>query len=276
MTAPHPAGSGERSIRSYDTNQARATWDFAAESYDGFQQAGNDFGRYEVFGPAHIALCGDVAGLDVLDLGCGNGYFSREMARRGARVTALDLSERQIELALTHEKEDPLGINYTVMDAEGAADHFARASFDLITACVSLGDMPDPARAIRGSFELLRPGGCFIVSITHPVTDVPRREWERDEHGARRALKIGGYFGGGIVNYRWRGPRFPYEFSTATPHYTLAQWLNWFIDAGLVLRRIEEPCPTREVLQAHPDYGAALIPEFLLIAAAKPGGNRLA
>jgi 2-polyprenyl-3-methyl-5-hydroxy-6-metoxy-1,4-benzoquinol methylase len=256
--------------RRYDTEQARATWDFAAESFDGFQQAGNDFIRYELFGPAQIAMCGEVAGLDVLDMGCGNGYFSREMARRGARVTAVDLSPRQIELALRHEKETPLGISYQVMDAQRVAEHFPAASFDLVTACLSLGDMPEPPHAIHGAYRVLRPGGRFVVSITHPVTDVPLREWDRDEEGRRRALKIGRYFDGGVVNYRWRGERMPYEFSTSTPHFTLAQWLNWFIGVGFAFERFAEPCPSADVIRAHDDLGAALIPEFLLMGAVKP------
>ena len=264
--------SADQRGRRYDTAEARSTWDFAAESYDGFQRTGNDYYRFTFFGPAHVALCGDVEGLDVLDLGCGNGYFSREMATRRAHVIGIDLSEKQINLAWAHEKEEPLGIDYRVMDAERAVEHFRQASFDLVTACVSLGDMPEPGRAIGGAFQLLRPGGRLVASITHPCTDLPLREWDRDEQGNKRALKIGRYFEGGVVNYRWRGPRFPYEFSTSTPHFTLAQWLNWFIDVGFVLKRIEEPHPSDAALAAQPDLGdAALVPEFLLIDAQKPG-----
>ena len=78
---------------------------------------GEDYYRYEFFGPEHVELCGDVEGLEVLDLGCGTGYFAREMARRGARVTAVDLSPKMLAHARRLESEDPLGIRYVESDA---------------------------------------------------------------------------------------------------------------------------------------------------------------
>jgi len=83
---------------SFDADSVRAAWDRAADAYTAGQAAGRDYYRTEFFGPAQVALCGDVHGLRLLDVGCGSGYFAREMARRGARVTAIDVSPRMIEL----------------------------------------------------------------------------------------------------------------------------------------------------------------------------------
>jgi SAM-dependent methyltransferase len=218
-----------------------------------------------------VERCGVVDGFAVLDLGCGNGYFSRQMALRGARVTGIDLSPQQIAAALAREAEHPLGIRYLVMDAERLTEQLVPESIDLVTACVSLGDMPHPERAITGAGQVLRPGGRLVFCITHPCTDTPLREWERDAYGQRRTLKIGRYFEGAPVAYHWGGPRFPYDFSISSVHHPLADWLNWVMGAGLVLRRIAEPSPSEATLAAHPDLGAALIPEFLLVDATKPG-----
>src|SRR5271156_1307433 len=81
----------ERSER-FDADSVRDEWDSAADAYAEGQATGRDYYRFEFFGPAQIALCGEVQRLRVLDVGCGTGYFARELARRGAVVTAVDLS----------------------------------------------------------------------------------------------------------------------------------------------------------------------------------------
>ena len=68
----------------FDADSIRREWDEASDSYAGRQEGGQDFYRYDFFGPEMAEACGDVNGLSVLDLGCGAGYFSREMAKRGA------------------------------------------------------------------------------------------------------------------------------------------------------------------------------------------------
>ena len=87
----------------FDVESVRASWDDAADVYAEGQASGRDYYRYEFFGPAQLALCGNVREMRVLDVGCGNGYFSREMAGRGAHVTGIDISSRMIARAQAHE-----------------------------------------------------------------------------------------------------------------------------------------------------------------------------
>ena len=110
------------------TNMIREQWDRAADGYAAGQDGGLDFYRHEFFGPAQVTLCGDVGGLRLLDVGCGTGYFAREMAARGARVTAIDISSRMIELAGQREAAAPGGITYLPLDAADLAAAFAPAS----------------------------------------------------------------------------------------------------------------------------------------------------
>ena len=79
----------ERPAR-FDAASVRESWDRAADAYAQGQASGRDYYRYEFLGPEQVAICGDVGELRLLDVGCGNGYFAREMAQRGARVTAIE------------------------------------------------------------------------------------------------------------------------------------------------------------------------------------------
>ncbi len=240
----------DRSPR-FDPDAVRRAWDRAAEPYTAGQASGLDHYRYDFFGPAQVAICGDVRGLRLLDVGCGSGYFAREMASRGARVTAIDISPRMIELARRHELESPLGIEYQDVDAAELAGLRLAGSFDMATSCVALQDMPRVDHVFAAVREVLGPGGRFVASITHPCTDTPFRQWERDASGRKRWLCIDRYFDREILEFRWR--RWPEEFTTAALHAPLEDWFAWILEAGFTVRGFHEPRPGADALRRRPD-----------------------
>lgn len=252
-------------IERFDAESVRSAWDRAADAYAGFQADGADYYRLDFFGPAQVRQCGDVEGLDLLDLGCGSGYFAREMARRGARVVGIDLSPEMLRHAAAIEEAGPLGIEYRLLDAGLVGETFAPASFDMATSCMALQDMPDIPRVLRGVAHVLKPGGRFVTCVTHPGSDMRHREWVTDESGTRVALALGGYFEEGPLSYDWKGAKFAYEFSTPGYHAPLERWFEWILDAGFALRAFREPSPTVEALEAHPDLlDASLVPYFAI------------
>jgi SAM-dependent methyltransferase len=253
----------------FDAESVRASWDHAAGVYAQGQASGCDYYRYEFFGPAQLELCGEVRGMSVLDVGCGNGYFARAMARRGARVTGVDISPRMIEHANQQESAEPLGIEYHVLDAAVLPAGFAPQSFDMATSCLALQDMPSVDRVLSGVHALLRPGGRFVASIAHPCTDTPFRVWERDSSGTKRWLCIDRYFEFGPLEYTWSG--WGREFTTSAIHATLEDWLGWILEAGFQLRALKEPRPTDHALRMRPDLeDAARVPYFLLFDLVRP------
>jgi len=246
----------------------RAAWDHAADAYVGGQATGRDHHRYAFFGPAQVSQCGDVRGRRVLDLGCGGGYFAREMARGGASVIGVDVSPRMIEHARATESAEPLGIDYEVLDAADVARRFEGESFDLVTSCFALHDMPDPAHVLRGVHAVLRPAGRLIATIPHPCTDTPSRQWLRDAAGAKLALAIDRYFERGPITCPWKG--WAYDFTTPSVHATLEDWFGWLDAAGLRLRALREPRPDAEALRLHPGLeDAARVPYVLLLDVAR-------
>jgi SAM-dependent methyltransferase len=256
----------------FDAGSVRDSWDYAADAYAQGQASGSDYYRFEFFGPAQLALCGEVRGMGVLDVGCGNGYFARALARRGARVTGIDLSSRMIAHAQQQEAAEPLGIEYHVLDAAVLPAGFVPQSFDMVTSCLALQDMPDVEKVLGGIHALLRPGGRFVVSISHPCTDTPFRVWERDSSGAKRWLCIDRYFERGPLEYTWSG--WGREFTTEAIHAPLEDWLGWILEAGFQLRALKEPRPTDEALRTRPDLeDAARVPYFLFFDLVRPSAR---
>jgi SAM-dependent methyltransferase len=254
----------------FDADAVRRAWDTAADAYAATQAAGGDWYRYEFLGPAQVAACGAVNGVRALDVGCGNGYLARELAGRGARVTGVDISPRMVENARAIEAERPLGIAYDAIDAAEIASRFPAASFDLAASCLALQDMPDPGAAFRAVAAVLRPGGRFVASITHPCTDTPFRRWEREASGAKTCLCIDRYFDRGAFEFTWRD-RWG-GFTTASLHVPLEDWFGWIAAAGFQVRGVREPRPTDEAIRANPHLAdAARVPYYMIFDLAMPG-----
>jgi 2-polyprenyl-6-hydroxyphenyl methylase/3-demethylubiquinone-9 3-methyltransferase len=107
----------------------------------------------------HAAL----AGKTVLDVGCGGGILAEAMARRGARVTGIDLSEKALKVAALHLGESRLEVDYQKIAAEElAAGH--PASFDVVTCMELLEHVPEPASMVAACASLVRPGGQVFFS----------------------------------------------------------------------------------------------------------------
>ncbi len=113
----------------------------------------------ELLGPSE-----ELKGKAVLEIGAGAAQCARWLAAQGARPVALDLSHRQLQHALR------IGAAFPLVQADAGALPFADASFDL--ACSAYGALPfvaDPVLVLREVRRVLRPGGRFVFSVTHPI-----------------------------------------------------------------------------------------------------------
>ena len=116
--------------------------------------------------PLRLNFIEERAGLDgrkVLDIGCGGGILSEGLARRGAEVKAIDLSEASLAAARTHAGEQGLEIEYQAIPAEELAT-LEPASFDVVTCLEMLEHVPDPSSIVEASARLVKPGGDVFFS----------------------------------------------------------------------------------------------------------------
>ena len=103
-----------------------------------------------------------LAGLAVLDIGCGGGLIAEPLARLGAKVTAIDPAEANIQAARAHAEPQGLVIDYRAVRVEGLAAEGAR--FDAVVCLEVIEHVPDVAAFIATCAEAVRPGGILIVS----------------------------------------------------------------------------------------------------------------
>ena len=172
----------------------------------------------------------DVAGADVLELGCGTAYVSAWLARRGARVVGLDVTPAQLETARRCQAEH--GLEFRLIEASAEEVPLADASFDLVVSEYGASIWCDPARWVPEAARLLRPGGrlVFLRNSTLVMLCTP------DEGPAEERL-LRPQFG----MYRLEWPGEGVEF-----HLGHGEWIRLLRSSGFEIENLVE-------IQAPPD-----------------------
>ncbi|HLI07961.1 MAG TPA: methyltransferase domain-containing protein [Ktedonobacteraceae bacterium] len=245
----------------------QSSYDEIADWYNESMQDGSLLAYLELFLPHLFALMGDVPGLRICDLACGQGYLSRKLAERGAQVVGIDLSANMLAYARVAEEYEPSGIIYIQDDAR-TLDTQVDASFDGVLCNLALMDIPDLYATFQSIYRILRHQGWFVFSILHPCYLTSYTGWIGETDG-RLSRKVRGYFEEGF-----RLPDNPSKVRSKVGAYyrTLSTYLNTLLDTGFTLERLIEP-------QAPPDVdprfrGYREIPSALMVRGRKMASYR--
>lgn len=231
----------------------KTEWDRVAEWWNNeVGDTGTWHQKYDI-DPVIFKIIGKIREKKILEIGCGNGYLSRLLARKGAKVTAIDISKKLLEFAITKEKEKPLGIRYLVRDA---ADLYGIKSkyFDLAIANMSLMDIRDAQDTIKEASRILKNNGQFIFSITHPVFhDDFHQQWTIIKENNKKyfARVISGYLISAAEKYiLWAS-----GVKATHYHRSLETYFEYLRNADFVIRGIREIATKKLILKAKKEDG---------------------
>ncbi len=142
--------------------QVAAHWDRRAAHFDAdFGHSIRTAAERAAWDRVFELVLGDKRGLDALDAGCGTGFLSFELARRGHRVVGVDFAPAMLEEARRKAAAEKAAIRFEQADAERLP--FAAQSFDLVVSRHVLWTLPHPEAAIDEWIRVLRPGGRLVV-----------------------------------------------------------------------------------------------------------------
>jgi len=222
--------------------EVRNIWNANAGFWDNRMGEGNDFHRI-LIEPVQLRLLNIKTGDKILDIACGNGQFARKMHDVGAKIIAVDFSEKFITIARAKSSPD---IEYRVLDATRADDFdtLPPQYFNAVVCTMALMDMSDIGILFGHLPKLLKPNGIFVFSILHPCfnsgeTVLVNEQDEADgKINNRYAVKISNYLmeksclGIGMSGQ----PKPQYYF-----HRPLSVILKKLFENGFVLDALEEP-----------------------------------
>lgn len=198
--------------------------------------------------PATMKLLPPLEGLDVLDAGCGAGFWTEHCVTAGARVVAFDPSARMAMHTAARVPEAKV-VHGTIAEIEG--------EFDLILSCLVLHYVQDIERELRLLAGRMKAGGRLIVSTKHPATYLPVPFMQKSETC---------YFREFLVDPKWKA------MNVHQWHRPLEKITRAIEGAGLVILKLREPRPLPALRESNPGlhYAGMHQPHFLHLVLWKP------
>ncbi len=211
-----------------------------------------DLSKEHLLNPAIFKLLGEISNKRILEVGCGNGYLCRMMAKKGAEVTGLEPAQSMYEYAVERENEEKLDITYLQEDLSQMTQF--EDEFDVVIANMVLLDIPDFESAMKNSIAALKHAGLFIFSLSHPCF-FPSVDWKKDQ-----AVCIPEYF----EEYSVEG-----TYGTSY-HRTLSTYINLVIQLDCTVEEIIEPQLEAELINQFPQLERDFhVPSFIVIKCKK-------
>jgi SAM-dependent methyltransferase len=219
----------------------RAYWDTRSADYQaehGAQLAihGAAWGIWQI-PEDELRVLGDVAGMDIVELGCGAAQWSIALARRGARPVGVDLSKAQLEHARGLMAE--AGVTFPLVSASAESVPLPDATFDIAFCDHGAFTFADPYRTVPEAARLLREGGLLAFNMTTPLADVC---WPPDADDITDRLSLD-YFGLHEVDTG--------ETDHAEFNLPYGEWIRLFRSSGFEVEDLIELRPSPDALSSY-------------------------
>ncbi len=232
-------------------------WQAFAAEYIRFIDQG-DPSRTLLLDSVMLEECGNLEGRLVLDVGAGEGRFSRMLAQRGARTIALDLFWPIVQAARHRSAGQS-----AVVRSPATALPIASSTIDLVVSYIVWVDVPDFRSAIAEAARVLKPGGQLVAANLGFIT--ASTGWERSPDGRRLFRPVDQYVDERPITLNWRG------HNVVNWHRPLSAYMQAYLSANLRLRRFLEPAPPDDSLRDNPRFEDWYrIPEFTVMRWQKP------
>lgn len=221
---------------------------------------GEAYKRY-VLDPLMCGLVGDFKNKVVLELGCGNGYLAPKLlVRSPKRIIMLDISEHNLEHA--RAKCTDARVSFLQQDATEPWE-VDSSSVNIVYSNMMLNEVEDIKTPIEETFRVLKSGGVFVFSVTHPAWDLFVYAQEKAGLPSKKIKDLGGYFWRGYSKFIMSGnsrnkpelkDKYSQEFEVEHYHRPMADYFEQLVRAGFAVNRLLEPELTQELLRHNPRF----------------------
>jgi 2-polyprenyl-3-methyl-5-hydroxy-6-metoxy-1,4-benzoquinol methylase len=239
---------------------------FAKQYSDSMSEEGDYFHQTQI-DPYIYSIIGNPKDKLIYDIGCGNGYMARNLAKKGARVYASDISKELI--AVAEEKSKGLNIRYSVHDATDFSS-YQNQQFDIVVMNMVIHYIKDLNKLFKGISETLKDGGVFVFSTNHFFRpSYPYSEWVAGKVNGEEKLfiKVTGYLEKRATEIESGWDK---KTKLTIDNHPLNELVNTMSKHHLLTFRVEEP----ESVGFAKDFPENLrdshhIPTFMIVGAKK-------
>jgi ubiquinone/menaquinone biosynthesis C-methylase UbiE len=250
------------------TPAENTSWGGVAEWYDNHLETNKDSFQEQVIGPNLIRVLDIKKDMRILDLACGQGFFSRKFAAKGATVVGADISKELIEAAIKRSSK----IEFHATPADKLS--FAKSeTFDAVTIVLAIQNIENMLGVFQEASRVLKPGGRMILVLNHPLFRIPKRSsWGFDENQNTQYRRIDAYLSSTTSKILMHPGQAASE-ATISYHRSLQEFFKAFNKAGFAASRLEEWNSHRKSQsgprQKAEDTARKEIPLFMMIEAKK-------
>lgn len=253
-----------------DHDIVKKYWEDNAMQWQEASDKGYDIWRDHLNTPAFLEMLPDISALSGIDIGYGDGYNSRLVAKRCAMLTAIDISDTF--LSLSQKADNPHNISYRTMNATEL--RFPNEYFDFAVATMSFMDLSEIDKVFSEIYRVLAPSGFLQFSILHPCFNSQKGKWMTNEKGERVGFLNKNYFRETCGEVQtWQHFHIPdpkKKFQVPRFSRPLNKWLNMLIDAGFYIEQVEEPYANDATIQKFPElHSTQIVAHSLIIRARK-------
>jgi ubiquinone/menaquinone biosynthesis C-methylase UbiE len=216
--------------------------------------------------PYVFKLLGNVKNKIIADIGCGEGYVSRYLASKGAKVIGVDISKSMIAIAKKIEKIEKLGIDYFVGSALNLK-MIKSKSVDYVVSVLVFNVLSSSQvdKAIQETYRILKKGGHFILAVLHPWIYIckPKSNWIKFNYNK---LNYREGVSASITIYA----KDKMKFDSVDKLHTIEKYFNSLIENGFIIEKVVEPKQKKYMRKCKDMWGEEnRLPFYLIIKAKK-------
>ena len=243
-------------------NTNKNAWNRHAQRYQAgveFSFDNVDYGSIDSKTERELKLIGDVKGKKVLELGCGGANCGIALAKQGAIVTCVDISEEQIKFAKLHAARENVNVNFIVSAMEDV--ELGKNVYDVVISMAALGYIENIDKVFQKVQFTLKEKGIFVCSPPHAAYSCITSKYLFDD-----PVETHSYFYTGPTKWKWEDDD---DFEFVTYCRPISEYINLLIDNGLMIMRVHELQESHEQNESNADAFEALYPKVLVIKAMK-------
>jgi SAM-dependent methyltransferase len=219
----------------FASKSAKTSWGKEVEWYSDHLE-GSDTYHAKVILPNLLRIVDPKKGVQVMEIGCGEGFFARAFAKAGATVIASDIGKELIAVA----KEKGGGPEYVVSPAENLS--WAKShSQNVVVGVLTLQNMEKIEPVFKEVARVLRDGGRFIFVLNHPTFRIPKKTaWGFDEEGNIQYRRVDAYLSASREKMDMHPGKKGSRSVTYSFHRSLQDYVKALRASGLAITRLEE------------------------------------